>query len=149
MLCDLQSRPGCHQCRTGRDVVGTVAVASGADDVDRADWRLDPNHARPHHLRRAGQLLHRLAAHAQPHQERTHLGLRRVPVGHDFERGADLVLGEGRAGRDFLDQLAEGLHWHGGLGVGEDRFRLIADVTSLANAVRCAVDLAYAATRRA
>ena len=113
VLGDLDAGAGGDQRRAGRDIVGAGAVAAGADDVDRAGRNLDAVHARAHHLGGAGDLLHRLAAHAQRHQEGAHLRRRGRARRHLVERGADLVLVERGAARDLLDQLAQ---FVGGLG---------------------------------
>ena len=74
MLGDREPRARRDEAGTGRDVIGALRVAAGADDVDRARRRRHRRHLGAHHARGAGQLLDRLAAHAQRHQEGAHLG---------------------------------------------------------------------------
>ena len=55
--------------RERRDIIGAGSVAARADDVDGARRRLDRRHGGAHRLRRADDLLDRLAAHPQPHEK--------------------------------------------------------------------------------
>ena len=83
---------GDDERRRGRDVEGAGAVAAGADGVDGARRRLDRQRLGAHGARGAGDLLDRLAAHAQRHQERAHLRRRRVARHHRVEGGGGLGL---------------------------------------------------------
>ena len=82
-----------------------MAVAAGADDVDGTGRCFDPHHARAHHLGSAGDLVHRLAAHAQRHQEDPPIcdGVA-SPDDHDVEglRGPHLACVE--TVRDLVDE---------------------------------------------
>ena len=82
MLGDRHAGAGDHEGRRRRDVDAVRAVAAGADDVDGAFGRFDPQHLLAHGGDRAGDLVDRLAAHAQRHQERADLAGRRF-AGHD------------------------------------------------------------------
>ena len=112
VLGDLHPGAGRDQCRAGRDVIGAVSVAAGADDVDRVGRRVDGEHARAHASARARDLRDRLAAHAQRHQERCHLHRAGDARGHRLERGRHLLLVSlapwlpSAAGAQFLRGLA-------------------------------------------
>ena len=115
VLGDLHAGAGRDQRRAGRDVVGAVAVAAGADDVDGVGRHLDAVHAGAQHLRGAGDLLDRLAAHAQRHQEGAHLRRAwRRPPSSGRARCGSRPRSSVAPPRDLLDQLAQFL---GGLGV--------------------------------
>ena len=95
------------QGRAGRDVVGAGGVAAGADHVDRVRRRLDAQHLRAHRGDGAGDLVDRLAAHAQRHQEAAHLRRGGFARHHEVERGGGLLAGQYRAGRDLSDERPE------------------------------------------
>jgi len=76
---------GDDEGRAGRDVVGAVVVAAGADDVDRAGGRLHAVHLGAQRPGAAGKFLGGLAPHLQAHQEGAHLGRGGVARGHDVE----------------------------------------------------------------
>ena len=91
MLGDGNTCAGDDQRRQRRDIVGAGAVAAGSDDVDRVGRRLDGQHACPHGADRADDLVHRLAAYPQRHQEAADLR-RRCFTGHDdLEGGAGIL----------------------------------------------------------
>ena len=96
--------------RGGRDVERPAAVAAGPDDVDGALGRLDPDDPLAHRGREAGQLVDRLAAHPEAHQQRRQLGRRRLAVHHRAHRAACLVHRQRAAVDDRvergLDQVA-------------------------------------------
>ena len=118
---DLEDRPRLPCLATGTPAPATTIaaavemlwvparVAAGAAGVDRVLRRRDPGHALAQAARAGGDLLHRLAAHAQRHQQARDLGRRGVAGHHQAERLAGLGLLKRRAGRCLGDQLLEAL----------------------------------------
>ena len=74
MLGDGHAAAGDDEGRERRDVVAARLVAAGADDVDGPLGRRDRQHAAAHGRDRADDLVERLAAHPQRHQEAAGLG---------------------------------------------------------------------------
>ena len=110
VLGDRHAAGGDDHRRERRDIVGAVAVAAGADDVDGTVGCGHPQHLPAHRRDGTGQLVHRLAAHAQPHQEGAHLRGGRLAGEQQVERGLGLGAGEraagGDRGEDGLQRLA-------------------------------------------
>src|SRR5262249_37996462 len=92
---------------TRGDIERAAVVAAGAAGVDRAGRRLDLHHLGPHGAHGAGQLRHRLAAHAQRHKEAADLRRRRIAGHQDVEGLRRLVLVEGAPGGDGSEQRLE------------------------------------------
>jgi hypothetical protein len=94
----------------GRDIHGAGAVAAGTDHVDSAGRCVDPQHLGAHHLNRAGDLVHGLAAHAQRHQQAAHLRRRGFARHHAVEGRRGFLTREGGAGRDLGNDCPEIVH---------------------------------------
>ncbi len=70
VLGDGHARAGGHEAGRRRDVERARVVAAGAAQVDRVEVAgLDRDRVLAHHLREADQLVDRLAARAEPHQQ--------------------------------------------------------------------------------
>ena len=108
VLGDRHAGAGDDEGRAGRDVEGARGIAAGADHVDGVGRRVDRAASWPACGDRAGDFVHRLAAHAQRHQQArpfARASLRRTsccrrPIG-------GLLAAERRARRDFADQRLE------------------------------------------
>ena len=74
-----------------RDVERAASVATGADDIDGAIGRLDPDDPFAHRGRKTGQLVDRLATHPKSHEQRRQLGRRSLAVHDRTHRAARLV----------------------------------------------------------
>jgi hypothetical protein len=73
MLGDRNAGAGDDKRGARRDIERARSVAAGADDIDGIGRRAHAQHFRAHGRDRAGDLLDRLAAHAQRHEEAAHL----------------------------------------------------------------------------
>ena len=92
------------------EIIGAGSVAARADDVDGARRRLDPRHGGAHRLRRADDLLDRLAAHPQAHDEGAELRRRRRAFENKREGRPRLVVRQRRAGDESRDVRLEVAH---------------------------------------
>src|SRR5581483_3421607 len=79
-----RARRGGDECGRGRDVERVLTVAAGAGGVDEVGpLRRNGEHVVAHRLRRAGDLVRRLALRAQRDEIAGDLRLRRLPT-HDL-----------------------------------------------------------------
>ena len=79
--------------------VPTTSIASGGAATRSIFARIADD--------RAGDLVDRLAAHPQRHQQRAHLRGRRVARHHLLERAGSFLARERGSGRDFADECLE------------------------------------------
>ena len=107
VLCDWHPGASDHEGRAGRNVVGSGRITTSADDVHGAWGRVDPHHLRTHRRHRAGDLIDRLAANPQRHQQPTHLRRGCLARHHALEGGRGLVARQLRTGRDLADECLE------------------------------------------
>ena len=91
----------------GRDVERALGVAAGAAGVDGTLGRRDGGHVRAHGPRSPGDLLDRLTANAQRHQERADLGLGRLAAHQGQESGLGPLGAERRATREHTERGAK------------------------------------------
>ena len=111
MLGDRHAGGGDDEGRGGRNVDAVRIVAAGTDDVDGAGRRHDAQHLVAHGGDGAGNLVDRLAAHAQRHQEAADLPRRRVARHDDVEGVARFLEGKRGARRHLGDMGFQGGHW--------------------------------------
>lgn len=98
------------QPRKGRDIPRTRGIAPRSHDVNRALWGLNGQHAAAHGFHRAGDFLHRLAAHAQGHEKARALRSGR-PAGKKLaEREFRFVLRQRQSTGDLGDEGFERIH---------------------------------------
>ncbi len=110
MFRDGHAAGGDNQSGQCRDIVGAMAVAAGADDVDRVSGCFDPQHFCAHRGDRAGDLVDRFAAHAEPNEKCAHLRVRRLARQQHVEGSLRLGAAQALAGSDLGDEGFEGIH---------------------------------------
>ncbi len=95
----------------GGDVVGTGAIAAGADDIDRIGRSLDPQHLGAHGRDGAGHFGNRFAPDPERHQEAADLRRGRF-AGHENSEGVmRLFAGKRFAGGDLGEERLQVGHF--------------------------------------
>ncbi len=107
VLGDRHPAAGHHEGGAGRHVVGAGMVAAGSDNIDGVGRGRDPRHVGAHHIDRTGDLVGRLAAHAQRHEKAADLRRRRLAGHQDTEGRARFLARQGLATGDLADQRLE------------------------------------------
>src|SRR5687768_15221995 len=97
MLGDPEAGACGDEGRTSRDIVGARSIAAGADNVDGIGGRLHGRHLLAHDLDGAGDLIDRLAAHPERHEEAPDLRRRGFARHQHVEGRPRLVARQGRA----------------------------------------------------